>query len=327
MLITRTPYRFSFYGGGLDYPEWYKKNSVRVVCAGLDYYCYQNVRELPPFFGHNYRASYSKIETTRNIDDIQHPAIREAFKKFGNNRKLEVSHVGDLPARSGIGSSSAFAVGLISSLNALNGKYLGRTELARTAISLEQNEMKEKVGFQDQCAAAFGGVVLIDADREGIKPRRFICRKEYLKYIESSLLMGFDGNHRFSSVASEKVKTSIKKEENSQLLLDLSDLSGKGIEAFGSEFDIDKHAEITRECRDIKLQLNGDFKDQSIKDLINSTEAAGSLCTRIMGAGGGGFFVCWAPSYRHEKIKSEVNIKTWINVKFSQNGCQLIFSE
>ncbi len=327
MLITRTPYRFSLYGGGLDYPQWYSKKQVRVLCAGLDYYCYQTIRELPPFFDHNYRASYSKIETTSTLEEINHPSIREVLKKFGEGKKLEVSHIGDLPARSGIGSSSAFTVGLIASLCALNGRYLGRTELAKEAIAIEQNEMGEDVGFQDQCAAAFGGLTLIDADKSGIKPRRFICNKEYIKLIESSLLMGFDGGHRFSSVATEKIKKAINQSTNEKYLDELYDLSLKGIEAFGKEADIKENAEITKACRDIKLRINGDMHDKNIMELIEETERAGSLCTRIMGAGGGGFFVCWAPKETHANLKSKVKVKTWVEVKFSISGCQMIFNE
>ena len=155
MLITKTPYRLSLYGGGLDYPEWYEKRSAKVLCAGLDYHCYLTVRRLKGFFDHNYRASYSKIESSKTIDEIAHPSIREVFRKFAKDMTLEITHIGDLPARSGIGSSSSFTVGLINSVMALRGEYLGRERLAKAAISIEQNEMSENVGFQDQCAAAF----------------------------------------------------------------------------------------------------------------------------------------------------------------------------
>jgi len=131
LLISRTPYRFSLYGGGLDYPEWYFDNPSNVMCAGLDYYCYQTVRRLPPFFSHNYRAAYSRVESTKEIDEIVHPAVREVIRSFGRGEPLEISHVGDLPAKSGIGSSSAFTVGLINSLCALSGQYLGRARLAK----------------------------------------------------------------------------------------------------------------------------------------------------------------------------------------------------
>ena len=327
MLISRTPYRLSLYGGGLDYPEWYQKDSAQVLCAGLDYYCYQTVRRLPPFFNHRYRAAYSVVETTNNLEDIKHPSIREVLRAFGGGHPMEVSHVGDLPSRSGIGSSSAFTVGLINCLCAINGRFLGRSVLAQEAIRLEQQVMGEKVGFQDQCAAAFGGIVFVEADSTSIRPRRFISREDYVNYIASSLLMGFDGVERFSSVASSRVSSSILDDRKNGLMHELLALSRDGIQCFGNEADIDQHAELTRECRDIKLQLNGDDQNQRTRELIEATEKAGSLCTRTIGAGGGGFFVCWAPSYKHTQIKESVKIKTWVDVRFSNSGSQVIFSE
>ena len=327
MLITRTPYRFSFYGGGLDYPEWHSKNAARVLCAGLDYYCYQTVRILPPFFDHKYRAAYSKVESTSNLDEIEHPAVREIVRAYGKGKPLEISHVGDLPAKSGIGSSSAFSVGLINSLTALNGQFMGRSALANASIKLEQQAMGERVGFQDQCAAAFGGVVLIEADRQGIQPRRFVSRSEYIDYIADNLLMGFDGIERLSSVASSRISESITEEKNKALLLELATVSDLGISAFSGEADIQQHAFLTKEARNIKLHLNGDNHNNRINELIEATERAGSLCTRIMGAGGGGFFVCWAPKHKHTKIMESVNIRTWVNVRFSRNGSQVIFAE
>jgi len=327
MLITRTPYRFSFYGGGLDYPEWYCRNPARVLCAGLDYYCYQTVRVIPPFFTHKYRVAYSKVEVANNLNEIEHPAVREVIRAYGQGKALEVSHVGDLPARSGIGSSSAFSVGLINSLVALNGKFMGRSALANASIKLEQGAMAERVGFQDQCAAAFGGFVLIEADKQAIQPRKFVTNPEYIKYITDNLLMGFDGKERFSSLASTKVVKSISSCMNDNLLNELTDVSNAGINAFGKEADINQHAELTRSSRDIKLHLNSDKFHKKTMELIETTERAGSLCTRVMGAGGGGFFVCWAPQHKHESIKKSVRVNTWVDVKFSRTGSQVIFSE
>ncbi len=328
MLISRTPYRISFFGGGLDYPSWYKKRDTQILCAGLDYYCYQTVRELPPFFNHKYRIAYSKIETAQNINEINHPTAREVIKKYGLGKSLEITHVGDLPSRSGIGSSSAFTVGLISSLSALvKSEFLGRTKLANLAIDIEQNDVGETIGVQDQCASAFGGLVHIHADKEGIKPKRFLIRKEYQEYLESSLLMGFTGKQRFSSLASKKVNKAIKSENYVSKLEELHEISQKGIEAIGNESDILENAMLTKECRDIKLSINGDRNDPLIMELIEESEKAGSLCTRIMGAGGGGFFICWAPKYKHESIKSRINVKTWVEVRISASGSQIIFSE
>jgi len=326
MLITRTPYRFSFFGGGLDYPEWYSKKSALVLSAGLDYYCYQTVRVLPPFFNHNYRAAYSTVECVQQIDDIQHPAIREVIRKYAPTTAIEVSHIGDLPSKSGIGSSSAFTVGLILSVNALKGRYLGRTELALEAISLEQEVMNEAVGFQDQCAAAFGGFVLISAGADGIKPRSFTINKEYIRYLESHLLMGFDGIDRYSGVASKKTKDSILSTNHDDALEQLRHISEQGISEIGRNCDISQLSKLAKKARDIKTLLNGDSQNQRACEIIGRTEAAGSLCTKVMGAGGGGFFVCFAPPYRHTDIKESIGVKTWVEVRFSTSGSQVIFS-
>ena len=327
MFISRTPYRLSFYGGSLDYKGWYQNNPTKIICAGLDYYCYQSVRRIPTFFEHKYRICYSKIESTTNIDDIQHPSAREIIRKYSNNSPIEISYTGDLPARSGVGSSSAFTVGLINSMRAINNKYIGRTELALEAIDFEQNVLNEVVGIQDQCASAFGGLILIEADKQSIRPRRFIINPDYLSYLQNNLVMGFDGISRNSQVAAKNVVTSISEKEKHEMLLELADLNSQGVDLFSSQENINKHASITKKIRDIKLQLNGDRNIDKINKIIFDTEDSGSLCTRFMGAGGGGFFICWAPKPRHEEIKNSVKIKTWVDVKFSSSGSQIIFCD
>lgn len=327
MFISRTPYRLSFYGGSLDYKNWYSKNSTKIICAGLDYYCYQSVRKIPTFFDYKYRICYSKIEVAATINDIQHPSAREIIRKYSNNSPLEITYTGDLPARSGIGSSSAFTVGLINSMRAINNKYIGRTELALEAIEFEQNVLNEVVGIQDQCASAFGGLILVEADKQSIRPRRFIVNPDYLIYLQDNLLMGFDGISRNSQVAAKNVVASISEVKKKELFLELADLNAQGVEFFSSQESIEKHALITKKIRDIKLQLNGDRNIDKINKIIVSTEAAGSLCTRFMGAGGGGFFICWAPKCQHEDIKNSVKIKTWVDVKFSSSGSQIIFCD
>lgn len=327
MLITKTPYRLSLYGGGLDYPEWYEKRGARVLCAGLDYHCYLTIRKLVGFFEHNYRATYSKIESSTTVDGIDHPSIREVFRKFANNMSLEVSHIGDLPARSGIGSSSAFTVGLINSVMALRGQYLGKEKLAKSAISIEQNEMGENVGFQDQCAAAYGGVVIVEAGSNGIQPRKFICREEYIKYISENLLMGFDGIPRDSEDSSKIIKKNIQSNSYLSKMIELTSASDSGIELFSKEADIAEHARVIQTCRDIKATLNGGINSSRVQELIEATERAGSLCTKVMGAGGGGFFVCWAPRHKHEQIKASVQLNTWVDVKIDKTGSQVIFAE
>jgi len=315
----------SFYGGGLDYPEYYKNNNVRILTAALDHYCYQTIRRLPPFFEHNYRAVYSNIELAEKIDEISHPSIRECLNKIGGFQSIEITHIGDLPARSGIGSSSAFTVGLIKGLLALKGVYISSNELARAAIELEQNEMGETVGIQDQCASALGGLVYIKADRNGIYPRRYIARKAYIDYLCENLLLGFNGVARFSQEAAKRVVGEIKRGARDEMLKDLAGFSEAGIKLFSNEADINEHAAVTKSCRDLKLMLNGDIDNKNIQALIRETEEAGSLCTRVLGAGGGGFILCWAPKHRHDQIKSSVNIKTWVDVRISSVGSEIVF--
>ena len=157
MIITKTPYRISFFGGGTDHPAWFKDNGGKVIATTIDKYCYISMRYLPPFFEHKYRVVYSKIESVKKIDEINHPAVREVLKHSKNNNGLEIHHDGDLPARSGLGSSSSFTVGMINAVNALEGIYKSHYELASTAIHIEQDLIKECVGSQDQISAAYGG--------------------------------------------------------------------------------------------------------------------------------------------------------------------------
>ena len=167
MIITKTPYRISFFGGGTDHPLWFKEHGGKVLATTFDKYCYINLRQLPPFFDHKYRIVYSQIEDTININEIQHPAVREVLKYFHSNEGLEIHHDGDLPARSGLGSSSSFTVGLINAMNALKGKYCSPYELASTAIHIEQDLIKECVGSQDQISAAYGGFNEIEFFKDG----------------------------------------------------------------------------------------------------------------------------------------------------------------
>ena len=166
MIITRTPYRVSLFGGGSDLPLWYEKHGGKVVSFSIDKYSYLTLRELPPFFKHKYRISYSKVETANVIEEIQHPAVRAAFRKIAADMSLELHHHGDLPAQSGVGSSSAFAVGLINALSILRGNNKSKSELAQMAIDLEQIDLMENVGSQDQIACAVGGLNYLEFTKD-----------------------------------------------------------------------------------------------------------------------------------------------------------------
>ena len=321
MFISRAPYRLSFYGGGLDYPQWFKKFPTQILCSSLDKYCYLMIRELPPFFDHKIRIAYSNIELCNNVTDINHPSVREVLKYFNISEGIELTHIGDLPARSGVGSSSSFTVSLVNGISKMKNIDHSNSEIAKISTDIEQNYIKENVGIQDQYAAALGGFILIRADNSRITYEKINVSNEYIKYLEENLIIGFSGRSRYSSLKSTKLVNIISGNKKNDLMHELQSLSLTGIKLFINNEEASFHSELTKKIRDIKLELNGDKDDIFIQNIISKTEDAGSMCTRFLGAGGGGFFICWAPKKLHQKIKNSISIKTWLDVKFSFDGC------
>ena len=324
MFISRAPYRLSFYGGGLDYPQWFNKFPSEILCSSLDKYCYLMIRELPPFFNHKIRVAYSKIELCENVEEIKHPSVREVLKYFNIKDGLELTHIGDLPAKSGVGSSSAFTVSLVNAISKMKNIVYSKYDIAKLSTKIEQNLIKENVGIQDQFAASLGGFILLSASKEGITYKKINVSKVYQEYLEANLLIGFSGRSRYSSLKAEKLVKHIYNNEKNDLMNELQRLSARGIKAFLENAEINFHSELTKKIRDIKLELNGDKHDNFINSIIAKTESAGSMCTKFLGAGGGGFFICWAPKEFHSQIKESISIKTWLNVKFSFDGCSVL---
>ena len=208
MIITRTPFRISFFGGGTDYPAWYQEHGGVVLATTIDKYCYISCRYLPPFFEHRHRIVYSRIENVRSIDEIEHPAVRAVLGWAGCEQGLEIHHDGDLPARSGLGSSSSFTVGLVHALTALSGRYIAKDDLARNAIYIEQKIINENVGSQDQISAAFGGFNRIEFNHDdSFQVSPIVLSKERLAELQSHLMLCFTG---FSRIASEVAKSTIQ---------------------------------------------------------------------------------------------------------------------
>ena len=231
MIITKTPYRISFFGGGSDYPEWFKKkgNFGEVISTTIDKYVYLTIRELTPFFGYKYRLSYSKIEVTNDYNDIEHKAIKGLIKHYKPNTGLEIHYVGELPARSGMGSSSSFSVGLLKSFNAMIDKKITTKQLALDSINLEHNILKEAVGCQDQVAAAYGGFNQISFLKNGFKIKKFDIHKRYFSKLNQNFFLIYSGQQRY---AHKVVNTYVKKlnstkEKHILKILDHVDLAKK----------------------------------------------------------------------------------------------------
>lgn len=213
MIITRTPFRISFFGGGTDYPDWYRYNNGAVLSTSIDKYCYISCRILPPFFDYKYRIIYSQREEVNKISDIIHPSVRETLKFLQERKHLHIHHDSDLPARTGLGSSSAFTVGLLHALYALKGKIVSKKQLALDAVNIEQNLIKEHVGSQDQTIAAFGGFNRIEfRNNMNIEVTPITIDVEKLKLFQSHIMLFFTGFSRFSSeVAKYQIKAISRK--------------------------------------------------------------------------------------------------------------------
>lgn len=303
MIITRTPYRISLFGGGTDYPKWYSNNEGSVLSFAIDKHSYINLRELPPFFDHRYRVAYSKVEVANNINEIIHPAVRAGFIKYASNLNLELHHHGDLPARSGIGSSSAFAVGLIKALSSLNNSELSKVELASMAIDLEQNDLNEIVGSQDQIACAFGGLNLI---KFGIgnnwSVHRIKISDNYKTEIENRIILLYSGINRLSSDISKTLIENLDLKSN--LLKATHRLAMDAYEIIKHEKDLSLIGPMLIESWNIKKEINSASVTPHLEDFFTKGLKLGAKGGKILGAGGGGFFLFWIdPELREHFIK------------------------
>ena len=239
MIISKTPYRLSLFGGGTDYPAWFQTRKTKIISASMAHYCYISIKNLPPFFYNNkYRISYSKIEWVKNVDEIEHPSIRACLNYLKVQDGLSIAHDGDLPARSGIGSSSSFTVGLINALrNHYNLPKLNQHQLAMEAINIEQNYIGESVGVQDQIMAAMGGVQVIELSRDGRKIMPLAASYRYYEELQSNIMLGFSGIDRLSDVHAKKQVDNIKFGKSEKYLKAITDISSNNLTDLPSLID------------------------------------------------------------------------------------------
>ena len=326
MIITRTPFRISFFGGGTDFREWYSKNEGCVLSTSIDKYCYISARKLPPFFDHDYRVVYSKIETVKQINDIEHPSVREVLKYLKINYPLEIHYDGDLPARSGIGSSSSFTVGLLKSLFALNGQIISNQALAQIAVDIEQKHIGEIVGSQDQIAASYGGFNKITFHKDGnfsVEP--IILKNNRLSKLEDNLLLFFSGFSRISSKIAKKQVDNIKSNdiflkkmmENVQLAIDILQ-SKKSLKEFG---------ELLHENWLLKKNLASNISTTEIDSMYDKARDAGAIGGKVLGAGGGGFLLFYVEEENQRNVIQALNHLIHVPFKFENNGSKVVMYE
>lgn len=324
MIITRTPFRISFFGGGTDFPSWYKENAGAVLSTTIDKYCYISCRRLPPFFEHKHRIVYSKSELINTIDEIMHPAVREAFRFMKIKEGLEVHHDGDLPARSGIGSSSAFTVGLLHALYAFQGKLVSKKKLALDAIHVEQDMIKENVGSQDQVIAAFGGLNRISfSGNHNIEVTPIAMTLDRLRLFQNHLLLFFTGLTRTAAkIEKEKIKKFKNKIDELKTLHSFVDESINIINSRGNILDFGK---LLHESWKIKRSLSDKVSNPIIEDIYRSAIRSGAIGGKVLGAGGGGFVLFFVRPQDRNKIIRTLRPMLYVPFHFETLGSQVIY--
>ncbi len=324
MIISKTPFRVSFFGGGTDYPVWFHENGGAALSTTIDKYCYISCRYLPPFFDYRHRIVYSKTEQITEIDDIDHPAVREVFRFMDLKRGVEIHHDGDLPARTGLGSSSSFTVGLLHTLYALNGRMVTKDQLAKEAIYVEQGMIKENVGSQDQIAAAFGGFNKIIFHRDGsFSVNPLFLTNNKLKELQDHLMLFFTGFSRNASdIAGEQIKkTPLKKRE----LHRMHEMVDQAISILGNDnTDICDFGRLLHESWTIKRGLTDRITTSHIDEIYEAAYSAGALGGKLLGAGGGGFMVIFAKPENQDLIKEKLSDLLLVPFQFETSGSQII---
>jgi len=327
VIITRTPYRLSLFGGGTDYNDWFEVHGGRILAAAIGHYCYLSVRRLPPFFEHSMRIVYSKIENVNDVSEIEHPSVKGCLQHLGVTTGIEIHHDGDLPARSGIGSSSAFTVGLLQALHALHGRRITPEALAKEAIHVEQHVIGESVGIQDQIMAACGGVRVTDmGPGTGWDARPVVVPPEYLAGFERHVLLGFSGISRFSGDHSKHKVANIRAGKNHHELSEISALADEAIERFESTADFQCLGALLNKGWQLKRRLADGVSAGWMDALYSSAVSAGAFGGKFMGAGGGGFFYFLAPPERHQSIKDALpQIRVWAPFRIARRGSEVVF--
>ena len=326
MIISRTPFRISFFGGGTDYPDWYRQQGGAVLSTTFDKYCYITCRALPPFFDHNYRIAYSIVENAKNISDIKHPAVRGVLQEVKFSHGLEIHADADLPARSGLGSSSSFIVGLLNSLYALKGQRLSRNFLACEAIRIEQEVIAENVGSQDQVAAAYGGFNVIHFEKAGgVRVEPVIISTERKHILNEHLMLFFTG---FSRVASEIAKDQIENiTNNSNQLMQMRNMVDEAIDILSNNKDIRIFGELLHKGWVCKQSLSKKVSSSHIDNLYEIARKAGAIGGKLLGAGGGGFMLLFVEPNKQAKVREALQKFVYVPFQFESAGSQIIHYE
>lgn len=326
MIISKTPFRVSFFGGGTDYPDYFHTFGGSVVSTTINHYIYVTVKITPLINDYKYRISYSKLEFCNDVEEIQHPVVREVIKLLNITEGLEINIFSDLPAKTGIGSSSSFTVGILNAMHTLFGRNLSKKELALQAIEVEQVILKERVGVQDQLAAAFGGFnhMTFTKDNLEVIPLKFNNRR--VLALQSNLLMFYTGVSRFASdILKEQIQNTQEKKVNVELG-HIHEMVEKGIEIINNdEANIDNFGTLLHQAWLTKKKLSTTISNAHLDDIYDRAMHAGALGGKLLGAGGGGFFVFYVPLEKQVAVQKSLAELKEVIFEFEEEGTSIIY--
>jgi D-glycero-alpha-D-manno-heptose-7-phosphate kinase len=324
MIISRTPFRISFFGGGTDYPIWYREHGGAVIGTTIDKYCYISVRPLPPFFEHRFRIVYSKIEFVNDVPSIQHPAVRAVLTEMGLTEGLEIHHDSDLPARSGLGSSSSFTVGLLNAAHALNGRMISKDALAREAIRIEQDVLKESVGSQDQLWAAHGGLNKIQFSPDGtFSLSKIILTADRLAELRQSMMLFFTGFSRFASdFAHDQIKNLNQRQTQLNTIRSMVQRAEEIL--VDPRTPLREFGELLHDSWRLKRELADSVSNQKIDEIYEAGRTAGAIGGKLLGAGGGGFMVFLVDPDKRERIRERLKNLIHVTINFDTEGSKIV---
>jgi D-glycero-alpha-D-manno-heptose-7-phosphate kinase len=324
MIISRTPFRISLFGGGTDYPTWFREHGGAVLGLAIDKYCYITVRRLPPFFEHRSRIVYSQVELVKSFSEVRHPAVRAVLSDFGVTEGLEIHHDADLPARSGLGSSSAFTVGLLNALHAFESKMIAKRDLACEAIRIEQEVLKEQVGSQDQIWAAYGGFNRCDFFRDGtfaVSP--IVLPPERRQELNRSLMLVFTGFSRFASdFAQDQVKNIPNRKSQ---LMAIRRMVESAVEILqDKKAPLRELGELLHESWRLKRELADTVSNPQIDEIYDAAREAGAVGGKLLGAGGGGFMVFFVEEAARDRVRERLKNLIHVSIGTDNDGSKIV---
>ncbi len=323
MIITKTPFRMSFFGGGTDYPDYYNEYGGSVLSTTFDKYCYVTVRHLPRFFDYTTQVAYTKIERVNSIDEIEHPAVREAMK-YLDMHELQISYDADLPARSGLGTSSSFAVGMLNAFHALKGQYADKMKLAKEAIYLERELCGEDGGVQDQVAVSFGGFNQIDFSADSISVQPIVISNEKKQRLNENLMLFFTGFSRFSREIAREQKKATK--DRLHELAEMKQLVGEAAAVLTTKgTDLSEFGRLLDHTWRLKRGITKSISNDVLDEIYAQAVKSGAVGGKLLGAGGGGFFIFYIERERQAALRDALKDLLYIPFRFENEGSRILY--